>query len=52
MEQKGTTEDKMVGEHNQLKGHKFELELGDGKGQGCLASTVYGITKCKTRMSD
>ena len=48
MEQKGMTEDKMVGEHNQLNGHKFELELGDGKGQGCLASTVYGITKCKT----
>ena len=42
------TEDKMVGEHNQLHGHKFELELRDGKRQGNLASAVYGITKCKT----
>ena len=41
--EKGMTEDKMVGEHNRLNGHKFELELGDGKGQGSLASTVYGI---------
>ena len=31
------TEDKMVGWHHPLKGHEFELALGDGEGQGSLA---------------
>ena len=35
-EEKGTTEDKMVGWHNQLNGHEFEQTLGDGEGQGRL----------------
>ena len=36
-EEKGTTEDEMVGWHNQLDWHEFEQALGDGKGQGSLA---------------
>ena len=32
----GMTEDKMVGWHHQLSGHKFEPALGDGEGQGSL----------------
>ena len=28
----------MVGWHHRLNGHKFEQTLGDGKGQGSLAS--------------
>ena len=32
-EEKGMTEDKMVGWHQQLKGNKFEQALGDGEGQ-------------------
>ena len=36
-EEKGTTEDKMVGWHRQLKGHESEQTLGDGEGQGSLA---------------
>ena len=36
-EEKGTTEDKMVGWHHQLSGHEFEQAPGDAKGQGCLA---------------
>ena len=36
-EEKGTTEDEMVGWHHQLNGHEFELTLGDGEGQGTLA---------------
>ena len=36
-EDKGATEDKMVGWHHQLNGHEFEQALGDGKGQGSLA---------------
>ena len=36
-EEKGTTEDKMVGWHHRLDGHEFEQALGDGEGQGSLA---------------
>ena len=36
-EEKGTTEDEMVGWHHQLDWHEFEQALGDGKGQGSLA---------------
>ena len=31
-EEKGITEDKMVGWHHQLNGHEFEQTLGDGEG--------------------
>ena len=33
-EEKGTTEDEMVGWHHWLNGHEFEQTLGDGKGTG------------------
>ena len=36
-EEKGMTEDKMVGWHHQLNGHEFEQALGVGDGQGSLA---------------
>ena len=36
-EEKGMTEDEMVGWHHQLNGHEFEQVLGDGEGQGSLA---------------
>ena len=36
-EEKGTTEDEMVGCYHQLNGHKFEQALGDSEGQGSLA---------------
>ena len=35
-EEKGTTEDEMVGWHCQLIGHEFEQVQGDGEGQGSL----------------
>ena len=35
-EEKGMTEDEMVGWHHQLDGHKFEQTLGVGDGQGSL----------------
>ena len=35
-EEKGTTEDEMVGWHHWLDGHKFEQALGVGDGQGSL----------------
>ena len=36
-EEKGMTEDEMVGWHHQLNGHEFEQGLGVGDGQGSLA---------------
>ena len=36
-EEKGTTEDEMVGWHHQLDGHEFEQDPGVGDGQGSLA---------------
>ena len=36
-EEKGMTEDEMVGWHHQLNGHEFEQTLGVGDGQGSLA---------------
>ena len=35
-QEKGTTEDEMVGWHHQLNGHEFEQAPGDGEGQGSL----------------
>ena len=35
-DEKGTTEDKMVGWHYQLNGHELEQALEVGDGQGCL----------------
>ena len=35
-EEKGMTEDEMVGWHDRLNGHEFEQALGDGEGQGGL----------------
>ena len=36
-EEKGTTEDEMVGRNHQLNGHEFAQALGDGEEQGSLA---------------
>ena len=36
-EEKGMTEDEMVGWHHQLDRHEFEQALGVGNGQGWLA---------------
>ena len=35
-EEKGMTEDKIVGWYHRLNGHEFEQAPGDGEGQGCL----------------
>ena len=36
-EEKGTTEDEMVGWHHRLNGHELEQALGGGDGQGSLS---------------
>ena len=37
-EEKGTTEDEMVGWHHRLNGHEFEQTPGDGEGQESMGS--------------
>ena len=44
-EEKGMTEEEMVGWHHQLNGHEFESALGVGDGQGSLA--WYSLWGCK-----
>ena len=41
-EEKGTTEDEMVGWHHGLDGHEFKQALGVGDGQGSLVSLSMG----------
>ena len=51
-EQKGTTEDEMVGWHPWLKGREFEWTPGDGEGQGRLVCTFHGVANSRTRLSN
>ena len=52
-EEKGTTEDQMVGWHHQFNGHGFGWTLRVGDGQGGLACcAVHGVAKSRTRLSD
>ena len=46
-EQKGTTEDEVVGWHHLLDGHEFEQALGVGDGQGSLSAAVHGVSKSR-----
>ena len=49
-EEKGTTEDKMVGCYHQLNGHEFEQVLVKDKEAWHVA--VHGVAKSQTRLSD
>ena len=51
-EEKGATEDEMVGWHHWHNGHKFEHNLGDSKGQEDQHAAVYGVVKNLTRLSN
>ena len=51
-EEKGTTEDEMVGWHHWLDGHGFGWTLGVVDGQGGLVCAVHGVTKSWTRLND
>ena len=50
-EEKGTTEDEMVGWYYRLNGHEFEQTPGDSEGEAWRAA-VHGVTKSQTRLSD
>ena len=45
-QEKGTTENEMVGWHHQLDGHESEQVLGDG--QESLACCIHGVTELNT----
>ena len=51
-EEKGTTEDEMVGWHHWLDGHEFELAPGVGDGQGIQACCSPWVAKSWTQLSD
>ena len=51
-EEKGTTEDEMVGWHHWLNGHEFESTPGVGDGQEAWRAAVHGVAKSQIRLSD
>ena len=51
-EEKGTTEDEMVGWHHRLDGHEFEQASGDGEGPGSLVCCSPWVSKSRTWLSD
>ena len=52
-QEKGVTEDEMVGLHHWFNGHKFVQTLGDGEGQGNLACcSPWGHKESDTKLSD
>ena len=51
-EEKGATEDEMVGWHHQLNGHNFEQAPGVGDGQGSLACCSPWLAKSWIWLSD
>ena len=51
-EEKGMTEDEMVGRHHWLNGHEFEQAPGDRERQGSLACCrPWRVTKSQTQLS-
>ena len=51
-EEKGTTEDEMVGWHYWPNGREFEETLGNSEGQGTQHAAVPGVAKSWTWLSD
>ena len=52
-EEKGTTEDRMVGWHHWLNGHKFEQTPGDGKRHGSLVCcSSWGCKESDTTLAN
>ena len=51
-EEKGTTEDQILGRHHWLEGHEFEQAPATGEGQGSLRAAVHGVAKSYTRLRD
>ena len=52
LEEKGATEDEMVGWHHWPNGHEFEQVLGVGEGPGSLLAASHGLSKSRIWLSD
>ena len=50
-EEKGATEDEMVGWHHRLDGRESEKTLGGGEGQGGLLAAVHVVAESRTRLA-
>ena len=51
-EEKGMTENEMVGWHHWVNGHEFEQTRWDGKRQEVWRAAVHGVTKSQTQLSN
>ena len=51
-EEKGMTDDEMVGWHHWLDGHEFEQGLGVGERQGNLATPFHGVATIRIWLSN
>ena len=51
-QEKGMTEDEMVGWHHRLNKHEFEQTLGDSEGHGSLVGCSPWVTRSWIRVSD
>ena len=51
-EEKGTTEDEMVGWHDQLNGQNLNTLQETMKDRETWHAAVHGVAKCQTRLSD
>ena len=49
-EEKGMTEDEMVGWHHWLNGRECEQTPGNGEGQGSWHAAAHGVAKSQTRL--
>ena len=49
-QEKGVTEDEMVGWHHRLNGHEFKQTPGDIKDREGRHATVHGVLKSQTRL--
>jgi len=46
-EEKGVTEDEMVGWHHWLNGHESKQKPGDSEGQGSLVCCIHGLQRVR-----
>ena len=51
-QEKGMTEDEMLGWHHQLNGYEFEKVMGDGEATETWSAAVHGVTKSLKQLSN